>query len=433
MSFRQRIRRLMVASRGPLAIQLAKVGRQMGVEIVVPIHEGDADATWPDAADYAAYIPQTDGHWPSLQRVVEVASDAGCDAIHPGWSWLARSPELADELSRTGIGLIGPRMDLLSAMNDRGSIRDYAAEIGIPVVPGSEALTDEGEAQTWLAWTGVPAMVKPVQRGAMNKLVLREMSEASDQLLKAMSQGPVLLERIVESAREIEVPFMGDGEGGVVTLLDRETTVQLNGRRVIAEAPAPCLDAVTHEEISTYAHLIASGLEWDGLGAVRFLVTPDGRAYFLTLRAGLQPWYPATEAVAGVDLLEAQIRVAGGEHLGWSSDDVHIDGHAIVLCVVAKEGGTIEEIDLPEGLRIDLGVEPGDLVQAGDEIATLQVHTRSRQTSIVQAKAALDRLQITGCRHNATDLSRVLADARFWTGGLNRDEMMELQQTITND
>jgi 3-methylcrotonyl-CoA carboxylase alpha subunit len=419
-----------VTSRGPLALQMAKIGRQMGVEIVVPIHEGDADARWPDSADYAAYIPRGEGRWPGLERVIEVAADAGCDAIHPGWSWLARSPELAGELSRTGMGLVGPRMDQLAAMNDRGSIRDYAEEIGIPVVPGSEALIDEGEAQTWLAWTGLPAVIKPVTRGAMDNVVLSDLAQAPSQILAAMNQGPVLLERLVKSAREIEVPFMGDGEGGVVTLGDRETTFQLGGRRVIVECPAPGLDDVTHEEVATYAHLIASGLEWDGLGAARFLVTPDGRAYFLTLRAGLQPWYPVTEAVVGVDLIEAQIRVAGGEHLGWSSDDVDVDGHALVVCIIAREAGTIEGLALPEGLRIDLGVEIGDQVQPGDEIATLQVHTRSRQTSIVQAKAALDVLKIKGCEHNGAELSLALADAQFWSGTLTRDHMEEIQQRI---
>ena len=411
-------------------MQMAKIGRQMGVEVVVPVHQGDADASWPDSADYAAYIPQTEGRWPGLERVIEVAADAGCDAIHPGWSWLARSPELAGELSRTGMGLVGPRMDQIAAMNDRGSIRDYAEEIGIPVVPGSEPLSDDGEAQTWLAWTGLPAVIKPVTRGAMDHVVLSDQSKAPSLLLEAMSQGPVLLERLVESAREIEVPFMGDGEGGVVTLGDRETTVQLGGRRVIAESPAPGLDEGTHEEVATYAHLIASGLEWDGLGAARFLVTPDGRAYFLTLRAGLQPWYPVTEAVVGVDLIEAQIRVAGGEHLGWSSDDVDVSGHALAVCLIARSEGTITEVVLPEGLRIDLGVETGDQVQPGDELATLQVHTRSRQTSIVQAKAALDILRIEGCRHNGREVSMALADARFWSGTLTRDHMDELQSRI---
>ena len=430
MSVRNRIRRLLVASRGPLAIQLAKVGRQMGVEIVVPVHEGDQDATWPDRADFAAYIPQTGDTWPGLDRIIEVASDAGCDAIHPGWSWLARSQELAGELSRSGLGLVGPRVDQLAAMNDRSSIRNYAEEIGIPVVPGSEPLSDQGEAETWLAWTGLPAVIKPVQRGTMEKVVLRDLNQASGQLVDALGRGSVLLERLVQGAREVEVPFMGDGEGGVVTLGDREITVQLSGRRVLAESPVSGLSEQTHAEIAAYALMIASGMEWEGLGAVRFLVTPDGRAYFLTLRAGLQPWYPVTEAVVGVDLLEAQIRVASGEHLGWDSDDISMEGHALVLCLIAQSEGRVESIEAPLGLRIDLGVEVGDRVEPGDEIATIQVHTQTRQTSIVQAKAALDLLTIEGVEHNARDLSRVLADARFWSGGLTRDDVDDIEDRL---
>ena len=123
----------------------------------------------------------------------------------------------------------------------------------------------------------------------------------------------------------------------MVPLGDREITVRIDGRRVLSEAPAFGLSEDIHEEIATYAVMIAAGLEWDGLGAIRFLVTPDGRAYFLTMRAGLQPWYSVTEAVVGVDLIEAQIRVAGGEHLGWSADDIEMDGHALTICLIAKD------------------------------------------------------------------------------------------------
>jgi acetyl/propionyl-CoA carboxylase alpha subunit len=425
---RPRIGRLLVAARGLEALRIGRVCQGAGIEAVALLQERDGDAAWPDLLDYASYCAPGDGPWPEAQRVVDAAQDAGCDAIHPGWGPLARSALLAGLSSSSNLGYVGPGADRLDAANDRLAVRRVAQALGIPVVPGTDALLDPALAVAWVTATGTPVMLKPARAGVPAQRLLQH-SDVGPAVEAMLARGPVFLERLVEGARLIEVPVFGDGEGGALAVGDREVTVRIDGQRLLAECPASGLPDGMAATLHDRAERLCAHLRWIGLGAVQFLLTPDGRAYLLQLRPGLQPWSAVTEVVYGVDLIDAQIRLTAGDRLGWEREDLQPVGFGVCLRLVARSEGMVETLpQVPAGPGASLlhALEEGSLVEPRDDLCILTVVEPTRQAALVRARALATELAPTGVDTDLPALLRLFDAPDFWRGPLDRDRVRAL-------
>jgi acetyl/propionyl-CoA carboxylase alpha subunit len=425
---RPRIGRLLVAARGMEALRIARVCRDMGVETVALLQERDGEAAWPDEVDYAAYCAPGEGAWPDPRRVVDAAQDAGCDAIHPGYGPQARSAALSELSAASNLGYVGPGPEVLEVALDRLRVRRRAQALGIPVVPGTDALTDAAAALTWVTLTGLPVVLKTVRLG-WPAVRIERAAELEPALARRMAVGPVYLERQVEGARLVEVPVFGDGQGGAVAVGDREVTVRIGGQRLLAECPASGLPDGLAETLHDRAQHLAADLRWRGLGAFQFLVTPDGRAYLLQLRPGLQPWSGVTEAAYGVDLVDAQVRLTAGDRLGWSAGDLRADGVALCVRLVARGAGEAARrpaVPPGPGATLWTALQPGEPIAPLDELATLTVREPTRQAALVRARALIEGLDPGGVPTDLPALLRLFDAPDFWRGPIDRDQVRAL-------
>lgn len=422
------VRRVLVPARGAAAVRLARSVREAGVEVVVLLAEHDEAAGWADLADHAVALRGSPPGWPPLDQVIDAAVDAGCDGVLPAWDRLARDPALAARCARAGLRWLGTPRELLAFVGDRVRVREQAEGQDIDVVPGTRALTDPDLALAWAVSVGFPVALKPAV-GRFRPLV--RVDNAEELLVAAegmLEDGPVLVERYVLGAREIEVPVVGDGDEAVVAVGTRDITGRVDGVRRLTTVPAGGLPGDQELRIMQAALSLAASIGWRGVGAVQFLVTPDGRPYLLDLRPGLRPADLATERIYGVDLVDAAMRVGMGQRLLWGAEEVEADGVAIAVRLRASPDGAsnmrLGAVVAPPEAR--LVVRAGDRVRAGDELGTLLVQAPARQAALVRAKIALDELHLPGVPCDLPALRRILGDRRTWQAQLDREAVADL-------
>lgn len=424
---RAELRRLLVADRGMAALRALRWAQQAKVEVVGLVAQSDGDAVWPDDLDFAVYVPdEPSSPWPSAERVLAAAHDAGCDAIHPGFSYLGRTPALIELMATSGLAWAGTGQHALGVCADRTICRATAEELGLPVVPGSMPILDEAQGQLWLSRVGLPVAVRAVTPGRRGpRRFIHAASEAAEALRAGLAEGPVLLERLVVGAREVEVPVIWDGAAPPVALGDRDITMRGAHGRLIVEAPAPGLSDKTREIIVKQAIAIVRHIQLRGLCAVRFLVPPDGRPYLLQVIPGLSPWHGVTEALCAVDLMDAQLRMAVGDALELSADDLTLAGHHLWVDLRASADGELFELPDME-LRRDLSIVEGDLVMAGDSLGAMIVGAPTRHAAIVRARASLDGPLLPGVELDRSELDAVFNSVEYWRGPLDRDRAAAL-------
>lgn len=409
------IHRVLAACRGEAALRVVRSARAAGMESVALFAEEDAEAEWVEEADYAVYVPAEDEPWPAVHRVVSAGADSGCDAVHPGWGPLCRSVFAAELVVRSGMAWLGPSVRALEAVSDRGAQREAAQRLGIPTVPGSDPISVPLQARTWMAWAGAPVLLKPLDTLGLPGRSLRidDLDDQADLLEEVLADGPAMLERLVLDAREIEVPVLAGADGRVAALSDRETTVRSAVDRLVVEAPAPGLDDALRGTLRDSAVRLAQELGWQGLGAVRFLLTGDGRAWFLGMRPGLTPWHAATEVALGLDLVDAELHLASGADLAWDPADLVPLGHALTLRVPAAAAGTLASVEEPVDVALQPAGVAGDTLEAGALFGSVTVRAPTRQAAIVRARTALDRWPMTGVPLHDAPLRALLDDPGF--------------------
>ena len=417
----------------------------------------DADRSAPhvSAADHAVRIgpaPAAESYL-NIPALIGAATSTGADAVHPGYGFLSERADFAQAVAEAGLTWIGPPSDVINSLGDKVAARRLAQSSGVPVAEGIEE--DEGDAAlaSAIESMGLPVMIKAAAGGGGRGMrLLRSAEDAPDGLEAAVGgarreaqaafgDGRLLVERAMSEGRHVEVQVMFDAYGNGVHLGERDCSVQRRRQKVIEESPSPAVDAKLREELGRAALNVCSAAGYVGAGTVEFMLMPDGSFMFLEVNTRLQVEHPVTEMLTGLDLVELQLLVAGGEALPISQDDVTLDGHAIETRIYAEDPsrgyvpstGRLRWFEpLDRRARHDTGPASGDLVTAHYDpmLAKTIVHADSRDQALDRASEALDAWAIEGVTTNLGQLAAILESEDFRDGAVDIGwlDRVELQQ-----
>ncbi len=439
----KRIKRVFVANRGEIALRIISACRQLGIEAVVGTSDADRDGLAAREADRAVCL----GPAPAAQSylrddlVVQAALGTGCDAIHPGYGFLAESAKLAARAREHGLSFVGPPAEVIELSGDKLRAREEASRAGVPILPGQETGSAD-EARAAADSIGYPLLVKAAGGGGGRGIKLARDADELDRLLSlarseagaAFGDDRVYLERFIATARHVEVQIAADEQGAVVHLGERDCSVQRRYQKVIEEAPAPGLEASARAAVHEAAIRFARAIGYRNLGTVEFVVDGEtGDHYFLEINCRIQVEHPVTEAVTGRDLVALQLHIADGRRLGFGQEDVVLDGHAIECRLNAEDvahgfmpsPGTLSLFSVPAvpGLRVDTHCFPGAVIPPYYDslMAKLIAHAGERDTAIDTLVDALEDLDVEGVETNRTLLISVLGHDDFRRGAVTTD------------
>jgi acetyl-CoA carboxylase, biotin carboxylase subunit len=433
------IRTVLVANRGEIARRVFRACRQLSLRTVAVFSDADRGAPHVRDADEAVAIGGAPARESYLDagRILAAARQTGADAIHPGYGFLSESWRFADAVGQAGIVFVGPRSEAIRKMGDKIEARRLMAAAGVPVLPGSfEPVREVGEAEATARDVGFPLMLKAAAGGGgigMARVdrpgdLAGAFATASRRAQAAFGTGELYVERYLERPRHIEVQVFGDERGTVVHLHERECSIQRRHQKLVEESPAPNLPASSKSGLTTAAVAGAHAIGYTNAGTMEFLVEEGGGFYFLEMNARLQVEHPVTEEVTGLDLVVAQLRVAGGEALPWRQDEIAQRRAAIECRVYAEDPskgflpapGTVQKLELPagDGIRIESGIEAGSTVSVHYDPLLLKLiaHGATRQDALERMGEALDRCVVEGVKTTIPFLRRIVASDEFRTG-----------------
>jgi pyruvate carboxylase subunit A len=413
------MKKILVANRGEIALRIMRTARRMGIATVAVYSEADRNAPHVRFADEAVLL----GPAPSSQsylkgdKILEAARQLGVDGIHPGYGFLSENANFARMVQHAGITFIGPNPESIEMMGSKLAAKEAAKKFNVPMVPGIEqAITDVEMAKEIGRRVGYPILIKASAGGGGKgmRIVEKEedtkeqMERAISEAISAFGDGSVFIEKYVTGPRHIEVQVMGDTHGNIVYLFERECSIQRRHQKVVEEAPSAILTPELRKAMGEAAVRVAQSCDYVGAGTVEFLVDDSRNFYFLEMNTRLQVEHPVTEMITGLDLVEQQIKVARGEKLAYSQEDLSINGHALELRVYAEDPlnnflpsvGLLETYKLPsgEGVRVDGGYEEGMEVPIYYDpmLAKLVVHGATRAEAIQKLKTAIAAYQVEG-------------------------------------
>ncbi len=431
--------KVLVANRAEIACRVIRGLREAGVASVAVYSEADADAPHVGLADESVAIGPAPAHKSYLDgdRIVAAALERRCDGVHPGYGFLSENAGFAAACERAGLRFIGPASATIALMGDKARARATMAAASVPVLPGSEAVLERSDAGEAAERLGFPLILKAVAGGGGIGMVvcrstaeLEKAFEPAKQRAASVFRNPGLyLERYVERPRHVEVQVVGDGQGEVVHLFERECSIQRRHQKVLEEAPAPALDDETRARLLEAAVRGARQVRYENAGTLEFLYDPDaGAFYFMEMNTRLQVEHPITEATTGRDLVRAQIEVARSGRLPFAQADVRREGHAIEARVYAEDPargfapspGKIETLAWPDGdgIRVDAGYRQGQTVTPFYDplLAKIVASGRTRGEAIDRLRCALERTDLVGPRTNLALHRRILGDPAFNRG-----------------
>ena len=436
------LNRILVANRGEIAVRVIRAAHALGLEAVQAVSDADRDSEAARMADRAVVI----GAAPSKRSyldprlIVHAAQAMDCDAIHPGYGFLSERPELARLCVDHGITFIGPDANTIEALGDKLRAREIAAGAGVPLVPGTDRIADVSAAHRAAAELGFPVVMKAAAGGGgRGMFVAREAAsidtsfeKASGEALEAFGDGTLYMERYVEQARHVEVQVIGDGKGRVVHFGERDCSVQRRFQKVIEEAPCAAMPDALRAELHAAAVTLLSSMKYLNTGTVEFLYDVDRSAfYFIEVNTRIQVEHPVSEQVTGVDLVQAQFRVAGGERALGRQDQIRINRHAIECRINAEDPahdfqpspGRITHWRPPTGagVRVDTHCRDGYVVPPfyDSMIAKLIVTATDRSAAVDRLVRALDAFEIEGLVTNLALLRAIVADADFQANAID--------------
>ncbi|MEV6289992.1 acetyl/propionyl/methylcrotonyl-CoA carboxylase subunit alpha [Streptomyces sp. NPDC051896] len=430
---------VLVANRGEIAVRVIRTLRSQGVRSVAVFSDADADARHVREADTAVRIgpaPAAESYL-SVDRLLDAAARTGAQAVHPGYGFLAENAGFARACEEAGLVFIGPPVDAIALMGDKIRAKETVQAAGVPVVPGGRD-PELAEAARAL---GAPVLLKPSAGGGGKGMrLVRDMTVLEEEIAAARREArasfgddTLLVERWIDRPRHIEIQVLADGHGNVVHLGERECSLQRRHQKIIEEAPSVLLDEATRAAMGEAAVQAARSCGYRGAGTVEFIV-PGGDPssyYFMEMNTRLQVEHPVTELITGLDLVEWQLRVAAGERLGFTQDDVTLTGHAVEARICAEDpargflpsGGTVLLLNEPQGdgVRTDSGLVEGTEVGSlyDPMLSKVIVHGPDRETALRKLRSALAETVTLGVQTNAGFLRRLLAHPAVVAGDLD--------------
>ena len=450
-------KKILIANRGEIAVRIVRACRDMGIASAAIYSDADRAALHVLLGDEAYPIgpaPSRESYL-RIDKLMEIARRADCDAVHPGYGFLAENPALARACAENKIVFIGPSPEAMKALGSKTAARQLAARAGVPMVPGVQDPIENVEHATRIAQEiGYPVLFKAVAGGGGKGMRLvaspGELSsawrDATSEALNAFGDARIYLERYLERPRHIEIQIFGDAHGHIVHLGERECSVQRRHQKVIEESPSPFVTPELRRAMGAAAVKLAREAGYTNAGTVEFLVDAARNFYFLEVNTRLQVEHPVTEMVTGIDLVKLQISVAAGEALPFSQDDVALSGHAVECRLYAEDPannffpspGTILSRRTPSGpgIRLDDGVYEGFTVPTEYDplLGKLIAWGRDRGEAIARLQRALSEYTVTGIKTNANLIGAILRDPEFVRGEIFTRWLDErLPQLLAND
>jgi 3-methylcrotonyl-CoA carboxylase alpha subunit len=431
--------KLLIANRGEIACRVIRTARRMGIATVAVFSDADANALHVAMADEAVRIGPAAPRESYLRGdvILAAALATGAQAIHPGYGFLSENADFAQACAEAGIVFVGPPPAAIRAMGGKSQAKALMAQAGVPLVPGYHgAAQDFDTLQNAAAAIGFPLLVKASAGGGGKGMrIVSEPANLPDAIAScrreaesAFGDGRLLLERYLTCPRHIEIQVFADTHGNILSLFERDCSLQRRHQKVMEEAPAPGLSPATRTAMGAAAVAAARAVGYVGAGTVEF-ISEDGSFHFMEMNTRLQVEHPVTEAITGLDLVEWQLRVAAGEALPWRQDEVAINGHAIEARLYAEDPmrdflpsvGTLTHLRLPESVRVDGGVRSGDRISPDYDpmIAKIIAHGPDRPTALRRLAAALAATEVAGVQTNLTLLHRLTTHADFTRGGVD--------------
>ena len=436
---------LLIANRGEIACRIIRTARALGIRTIAVYSEADRGALHVRSADQAVLIGPAAAAQSYLrpEKLLAAAAESGARAIHPGYGFLSENPSFADAVKAAGLIWVGPPSAAIRAMGLKDAAKKLMAQAGVPVTPGYLGEDqDPGRLEREASAVGYPVLIKAVAGGGGKGM--RKVDRAPDfaaalasckrEAAASFGDDRVLIEKYITRPRHIEVQVFADSHGQAVHLFERDCSLQRRHQKVIEEAPAPGMDAATRDAVCGAAVKAARAVSYEGAGTIEFIA--DGseglradRVWFMEMNTRLQVEHPVTESITGVDLVEWQLRVASGERLPKAQEELSIRGHAMEARLYAENPdtgflpsiGPLTHMRVPDGIRVDTGVEQGDAVTPFYDpmIAKLIVHAGDRRAAAAKLAAACSGVEIWPVKTNAAFLARAAAHREFVAGHID--------------
>lgn len=437
-----KFQKVLIANRGEIAVRIIRACRELGISTVAVYSEADRDSLHVRLADEAYCIgptPSKDSYL-NLTNLMSVATITGCDAVHPGYGFLAENADFAEICESCNITFIGPSPEAISKMGDKAVAKQTMKEADVPVIPGSDGLIENMDEAIRIARSiGYPVIIKATAGGGGKGIriaedeesLVQQITTAQQEAQKAFGNAGVYLEKYLTGMKHVEIQIMADKHGNAVHLFERDCSVQRRRQKLVEEAPCPILSPALRERMGHAAVRAALAVQYAGAGTLEFLLGPDGNFYFMEMNTRIQVEHPVTEMITNVDLIKEMISVAEGNPLSFKQEDLQINGWAIECRINAEDSernfmpspGPIPFYLPPggTGVRVDSAVYPGYTISPHYDsmIAKLIVWGRTREEAIARMKRALSEFAIDGIKTTIPFHQKLLNHPVFVNGNFD--------------
>jgi acetyl-CoA carboxylase, biotin carboxylase subunit len=441
------LKKVLVANRGEIALRVMRACQELEIPSVAVYSDADEESLHVRHADEAIRIgpPPAGKSYLNVEALIEAAKETGAEGVHPGYGFLAENASFAAACRDAGLTFVGPSAGAIEKMGNKSAARRIATDAEVPVVPGSEESASDDDAVETAGEIGYPVMVKAAAGGGGRGIRVAENEEelrkavrvARQEAEKAFGDGSLYLEKLLVGPRHVEVQVMGDHEGNVIHLYERECSMQRRRQKILEEAPSPGISPEVREKMTGAAVRLAQEVGYTSAGTVEFLVEGD-EFYFIEMNTRIQVEHPVTETLTGVDLVKEQLRIASGEPLSLKQEDVPFEGHAIEFRINAEDPekdfmpspGEISFLDVPggPGVRVDSAIYQGYTIPPFYDslVAKLIIWALTREEAINRARRALREYRIEGIKTTLPLHTRLLEDDAFRSGEYHTDYLEEL-------
>lgn len=434
--------KILIANRGEISVRITRTAHRLGIKTVAVYSDADVNALHVKVADEAVLLgpaPSRESYL-CIEKIIAAAKATGAQAIHPGYGFLSENAGFAQACREAGLVFIGPSPEAITAMGSKSGAKALMEKAGVPLIPGYHG--DNQNDDFLLAQAraiGFPVLLKASAGGGgkgmravhEEKEFFEALHAAQRESRNAFDDERMLIEKLLQEPRHVEVQILADRQGHAVYVFDRDCSIQRRHQKVVEEAPAPGLTDALRQAMGEAAVRAAKAIAYEGAGTLEFLVDRHGQFFFMEMNTRLQVEHPVSELISGLDLVELQLRVASGEALPFAQADLKANGHALEVRLYAEDPaheflpstGTLRTFDMPggEGLRVDTGYRSGDTVSVYYDpmMAKVIAWGETREQAIARLLSALQQLRIAGVKHNTGFLTHVLAHPAFRAGEIN--------------